>query len=925
MFGNLFKKKYFYCISILVLINSVQSFAQTCTGSLGDPIVNITFGAGDNFGAPLATGTTSSLQYQADICPVNGYYTILNYTSGCFATDVGWHTTSDHTGDPKGYFMLIDASWDPSNFYIQTIEGLCSGTTYEFAAWFLNMCSIKGILPNITFTIEKTDGTILSTYNTGDIPIINPVTWKQYGMFFTTPTGINSVVLRMRNNAPGGQGNDLGLDDITFRPAGPAIIASVAGNPNNNINTCVNNKETFQLTATVDDCYLNTAYQWQISINNGSTWVNIAGANSKAYTRAATSSGKYLYRLTAAEASNITIASCRVSSAEITINVIDAPLIKATNNGANCTGNKLILNVTGGNTYNWTGPNSFIATGSEVAFNKVNIEQAGTYYVTGYDNYGCLNTANSVINIYQTPVANFETNIPFCENADLNFTDKSTAFDRSLQKWSWNFGDGSTAITPSATHNYASTGSFIVSLTVTNEQGCSSTPFTKQLQVAPLPKADFILPAVCLTDPFATFINSSTIADNSQTQFSYLWNFADQNATLINPNSSTLASPQHSYNAVGNYLVKLTTTSNNGCSTTSTKTFSVNGSQPKSNFKIEGGSSFCSNAAITLTDQSTVDFGNITKVEIYWDSVNDPATKDSDLFPGYSKKYIHQYKAVGIPASKIMQIRYIVYSGINCINETTRPIEIRGNPVVQFTPVNSICAGADKFIITQGSELTGISGNGVYAGKGIDPVGLFNPASGTLGGNTLRYTFTSIGNCTAFAEQNIIVFAQPYANAGADRTMIRGGKITLQGSATGNNLQYLWLPDIAIDDNQIINPKVAPIQDVNYNLQVTSTDGCVSNDAVKVFVLKDIFIPTAFSPNGDGTNDTWHIPFLESYPNASIQVYNRYGEMVYNSNAKLNNWDGTFKGKKLPGGSYAWILNTGIGNKTLSGMVTILR
>ena len=47
--------------------------------------------------------------------------------------------------------------------------------------------------------------------------------------------------------------------------------------------------------------------------------------------------------------------------------------------------------------------------------------------------------------------------------------------------------------------------------------------------------------------------------------------------------------------------------------------------------------------------------------------------------------------------------------------------------------------------------------------------------------------------------------------------------------------------------------------------------------------------------------------------------------MVYHSDAKFNNWDGTLKGKKLPSGSYAWILHTGISNKTLSGMVTILR
>src|SRR5689334_20129022 len=104
----------------------MHSSAQTCTGSLGDPIVNVTFGAGtNNFGPPLPSGTTSSLSYQAATCLGDGNYTITNYTSGCWPDDVVWHTASDHTGNPNGYYMLINASYNPSDFYIQTVSGLC--------------------------------------------------------------------------------------------------------------------------------------------------------------------------------------------------------------------------------------------------------------------------------------------------------------------------------------------------------------------------------------------------------------------------------------------------------------------------------------------------------------------------------------------------------------------------------------------------------------------------------------------------------------------------------------------------------------------------------------------------------------------------------------------------------------------------------
>jgi len=92
-----------------------------------------------------------------------------------------------------------------------------------------------------------------------------------------------------------------------------------------------------------------------------------------------------------------------------------------------------------------------------------------------------------------------------------------------------------------------------------------------------------------------------------------------------------------------------------------------------------------------------------------------------------------------------------------------------------------------------------------------------------------------------------------------------------------------------------------------------------------VTVLKDIFIPTAFSPNGDGVNDTWRIPFLDSYEGATIQVFNRYGQVVYFAKGKAVLWDGKYKGQILPTGSYAWMLNAGNGKKIMHGMVTIVR
>jgi gliding motility-associated-like protein len=283
-------------------------------------MVNITFGSGTSFGPPLPAGTTSALNYVSSTCPPDGNYSILGYTSGCYP-DVGWHTVTDHTGNSNGFFMLINASYAPSDFYVQTIGGLCQGTNYQFAAWLLNMCSLTSILPNLTFTIEKTDGTQLATYNTGDIPVTNPAAWKQYGLNFSTPVGVSTVVLRMRNNAPGGMGNDIALDDITFRPIGPLVTIQNSVQSGDSAIICTDAMRDILLQSQVESCYASSGYQWQLSTDNGVTWNDIAGATSASYLRTGSTTGEDMYRLAVAQANSISISTCRVVSDPYTVSV----------------------------------------------------------------------------------------------------------------------------------------------------------------------------------------------------------------------------------------------------------------------------------------------------------------------------------------------------------------------------------------------------------------------------------------------------------------------------------------------------------------------------------------------------------------------------------------------------------------------------
>jgi gliding motility-associated-like protein len=295
--------------------------AQTCTGGLGDPIVNITFGQGYDFGPALPNGTTS-LTFLSNFCPNDGQYTIVSYSTSCFGAT--WLPIgSDHTGNQAGKFMVINASYAPSDFYIQRVDGLCQGISYQFAAWVLNLSTYPGqILPNITFSIEKTDGTVLATYSSGDIAHHNPYQWVQYAFYFTTPPGVSSVVLRMTNNAPGGNGNDFALDDITFRAAGPNVQLNVAGAVADTVTVCSYNQQVMALNATVESCYLTQLMQWQQSSDSGKHWNDIPGETGMTYNRPKTAPGSYFYRLVIAQAGNMGNTSCEVFSPTVVVRVV---------------------------------------------------------------------------------------------------------------------------------------------------------------------------------------------------------------------------------------------------------------------------------------------------------------------------------------------------------------------------------------------------------------------------------------------------------------------------------------------------------------------------------------------------------------------------------------------------------------------------
>ena len=164
------------------------------------------------------------------------------------------------------------------------------------------------------------------------------------------------------------------------------------------------------------------------------------------------------------------------------------------------------------------------------------------------------------------------------------------------------------------------------------------------------------------------------------------------------------------------------------------------------------------------------------------------------------------------------------------------------------------------------------------------------------------------------------------ANAGKQITLFQGQSAILQGSARGDNITgYYWTPATFLSDPASLNPITTPTQDITYTLTVATSTCGASTSSVFVRVYQQVSIPNTFTPNGDGVNDYWDIKNLDTYPESIIQVFNRYGQVVYQSNGYAKPWDGASNGTSLPAGTYYYIIDLKNGTPKLSGWVLIAR
>lgn len=232
--------------------------------------------------------------------PNDGYYGICNNSSAGGATDNSvpkpdpsrvfstWEIMGDHTGAANptlgnpptsigqngGYMLVVNASYSISSAIRQPISGLCTNTYYDFTAWFRNLCqkcstdsngnqaNNQGVTPNLTYQIDGID-----YYTTGDINYTG--LWTKKGFTFFTGLTQTSFTLTIRNNSPGGGGNDWALDDVNLATCEPNVDLNITPI------TKVCPEAQIDFNVTVKSYFPNyTFYKWQKSLDGGNTWLD---------------------------------------------------------------------------------------------------------------------------------------------------------------------------------------------------------------------------------------------------------------------------------------------------------------------------------------------------------------------------------------------------------------------------------------------------------------------------------------------------------------------------------------------------------------------------------------------------------------------------------------------------------------------------
>lgn len=529
----------------------------------------------------------------------------------------------------------------------------------------------------------------------------------------------------------------------------------------------------------------------------------------------------------------------------------------------------------------------------------------------------------------------------------------------NITNYAWNFGDpgsgvNNTSSDPKPTHTFSDTGRFQVKLVVTSTGGCQDSA-TATVSIYPEFKVGFIPSGNCFQSPF-------TFQDTSKSTYgvvnSWRWDFGD---LATNADTSIVQHPSYQYPSAGVRDVRLIATCTKGCIDTAVTQITVR-ENPLLNLPFKD-TLICSIDDLPLRAEGTGNFSWIAQPAD--PSLTTPNAQNPVVSPNDTTRYIVTLNDNGCIKRDTINVNVLDFISVNIgrdtgicrtdtivMNTVSHALSYQWSPTTGLSNTNTkfpqafpdvtttyfvqanlgLCPAYDTITIqvapypvaNAGPDSTVCYGdraqlNGSFVGTGFawSPVStLQNPNSLTpIAGplQTTQYILTAFsqGICPKPKSDTAIVIVRPRVNAfaGNDTTVI--ALQPLQLNATGG-ATYTWSPSLGLSATNIGNPIAtlpATIDSIIYRVRATDIAGCFADDDMKVIVFKtgpEIFIPTGFTPNGDGNNELV-MPVLVGMQKLNyFRVYNRWGQMIFSTSEIGKGWDGKVGGVPQPSGTYVF-------------------
>jgi len=475
----------------------------------------------------------------------------------------------------------------------------------------------------------------------------------------------------------------------------------------------------------------------------------------------------------------------------------------------------------------------------------------GTYTVTltvTNTNGSQILTKTNYITVNAPPSPDFSVdNAAGCFPLRSQFTDLSTPGTGTISSWNWGLGNGVTSTQQNPQYTYTTSGTYAVSLTVTNSAGCSKTIVKPAfINVSPGVKADFSVssPVQCKAPETLNFQNLST----GPGTLSYQWTFGDGN-------TSTATNPSNNYATAGPFTVRLITTSSSGCTDTLVKTNAVQLNNIQT--QITAPSAACINEAVSFQNS-----GNTTPASSFW-TFGD-ATTSTVANP------LKAYSATGTYTVKVVN-QYAI-----CTDSATHIITINPRPTAAFTSTDSISCRSPHTVNFQDQSTGAISWSWNFGDGGTSTQQNPSHTYTSLGSFTVRLIVTNNLGCTdTITKTNFVRLEKPVFNpviSPSEGCRMLNVNFTANSTAVDSIAQWFW--DFG-NGNTSTNRNTSAVFDsgsYNIKLRVVTVLGCIDSvvitNGVRVGTPPTAnfsasptnvcaFTPTQFTDLSTGNPDEW--------------------------------------------------------------------